>query len=116
MNRLRSIMAPLAAVLLVLVSMQIFDLPGCADEMRDAAAQATSATHTDRQDSGAADRTNHHDPGGSAMPDCLCHVVFVPGVSLPSLNVPTSAYVLLPEPVARLTTVVVAPPEHIPIA
>ena len=112
---LRRYCPPLAAILLVLVTMQTFDLPGCADEVRHAAAHAAGSAHSDSddRDEGPA---NPHGTGGTSLPDCLCHVVFIPGPSVPALGAPALAHLVDPESPAGLSTVFMAPPEHVPIA
>jgi hypothetical protein len=104
---------PLAAILLVLVTMQVMDWPGCADEIGHASA-------TTAADAGA---TVPLGPNGSdgahpddGMPDCLCHVVFVAAPTLPTAGVPTPAEAAFFPVIDGILSVEESPPDHVPLA
>lgn len=104
--------APIAAVLLVLVVTQMLDWPGCADE---------NLHHRMEQAASAAGKSLPLDPDGThseagGFPDCLCHVVFVPDIYVPSLGIPTLVYSEHVEVPESLATTFGDPAEHIPIA
>ena len=96
MSTLRLFLAPIAALLAVLVIVQTTDLVACADEA--AVAEHAGETHTDALASGGhpvpAPGESHQDGGhdhdgpseGAAFADCLCHVVFTPTTAVPAVG------------------------------
>ena len=91
MSRFRAILAPLAAVLAVVVVVQTTDLVACADEAE--AAERPGEVHTDGLSGGGhpapAPGDSHdggHDHDGSASADCLCHIVYAPTAVVPEVR------------------------------
>ena len=127
MSTFRLLLAPIAALLAVLVLVQTTDIAPCADEV--AVAEHVGGTHTDVLASGGhpvsapgsthGDGEHEHDgaPDGGGFADCLCHVVFTPTTAVPAVGVRPAAAP------AAFVYVASAPPEveplgldHVPLA
>lgn len=92
MSTLRRLLSPLAALLAVLVVVQTTDLVACADEAEvaehagDAHDHGTvvQGAHLVPAPGGDHDDEPDHDHDG-VLADCLCHVVFAPTASFPTV-------------------------------
>jgi len=105
---------------MLLIIVQVLDLPLCADEAREAQHDHTAAELADISSPGPSKhQVPDHGPdsdGDPVLPDCLCHVIFVSTAYVPEMNVFFSS---LPFAAFRHAEAPSAPPslvEHIPIA
>lgn len=111
----------LATLLLALFTTQTQDLFLCADEANEVAHGHTPHTTTSGDLAGPLKHPTPCDEpgdgGSSALPDCLCHVVFTHMVALPTLaGAPSEASsVSLPVP-SDPSSVEPDPLDHVPLA
>ena len=110
MDLLRRYAPPLAALVALLITMQVLDWPGCADEVGHGASAPVADTGGPLPAGGDAGHA------GDGTPDCLCHVVFVPAPALPVLGTPVLSEVTLVPFQGGLRAVPLLPPEHVPLA
>jgi hypothetical protein len=124
MSTLRRFLAPIAALLALVVAVQTTDLVTCADEV--AAAEYAGDTHLDAPGAqgahavpvpGDSHEEGEHEHDGGAFADCLCHVVFAPTGVVPAVGVRPvggpgefAAFVAAPPEVEPLGL------EHVPLA
>lgn len=115
MHRFRLLAPLLAGLLAVVLLVETTDLVRCADER---AGEITA--HGDDSDDHAADSHGHHGPVNDEhrsehLPDCLCHVVFVPTVAPPTLGAPIEVAFAYPLYLSSVTESDLASPGHVPI-
>ena len=120
MTRLRRIVSPLAALLAVLVVVQMTDLVACADEAITVA--DLDGTHADQVTLGPhpapapGETHDEHGHDDEFAADCLCHIVFAPTAVVPSgdaLRVPEPAR--FGAPVAARPQVEPSGLDHVPL-
>lgn len=112
-RQMRRYCPPLAAVLLVLVTMQVLDWPGCADEIGHVS-PTTSADAGATVPLGPNGANGPHQDDGT--PDCLCHVVFVPAPTLPAVGAPIFVEIASLPFIDGILSVEELPPDHVPLA
>lgn len=117
MSLLRRTAPFFAAALALIITVQVTDLVRCADEVR-----GTVLSHVDGsgdEDAHAVPH-GHHGPSddghdGEHLPDCLCHVIFVPTASLVEVGSPLEVAFHYPAHVGEPAEGEVPPPGHVPI-
>jgi len=125
MTLIRRYHSVIAALVLACVSMQVLDLGLCCDMSSPATTPTNDASWVSVTDSASPlpqasvyDALSAPDEGRSVegQPDCFCHLVFTTGDLAPA----SLRAVLFPSPRAeapeRLTSVILSPPGHIPLA
>lgn len=117
MKLLRRITPFFAAALALVITVEVTDVLRCADEVRLAMLdQPVEDAHSGEHDA----VHGHHGPVNEShrsehLPDCLCHVVFVPTAALPEVGAPTVVAFHYPTYVGEVTEADVPPPGHVPI-
>ena len=117
MDLLRRTVPFFAAALALVITVQVTDLVRCADEVRSEVLSHVDGTGGDDVH---AVPLGHHGPSdeghdGEHLPDCLCHVIFVPTASLAEVESPDEVAFRYPALVGQLAEGEVPPPGHVPI-
>lgn len=110
MNTLRRACPTLAALLIVFVTLQVLDWPGCADEVGHEPTSAQTSS------GGAGSNGASGDEGTASGPDCLCHVVFVSVPVLAPAGTPALAGTPLAEGEETPASVSGDPSDPVPLA